>query len=58
MPPAVPDKVPCETPVAVEHEFATLQLALDKEETEHTWEQIDRAVKRFHACVRDRKSVV
>ncbi|KAL8278817.1 hypothetical protein RQP46_008886 [Phenoliferia psychrophenolica] len=52
MAPAIPDKVPCDTPHSVENELATLQLALDKDETEHTWEQIDRAVKRFHACVR------
>lgn len=25
---------------------------LSKDENEHTWEQIDKAVKRFHAVVR------
>ena len=52
MAPAIPEKVACETVHSVELELATLQLALDKDETEHTWEQIDRAVKRFHSCVR------
>jgi hypothetical protein len=33
-------------------EFNTLLSTLQKEETEHTWEQIDKAVKRFHAVVR------
>lgn len=33
-------------------EFSSLQLQLNKEETEHTWEHIDKALKRFHAVVR------
>lgn len=33
-------------------EFNLLLVALAREETEHTWEIIDKALKRFHAVVR------
>lgn len=33
-------------------EFSLLLTALAKEETEHTWEQIDKALKRFQAVIR------
>lgn len=32
--------------------MATLLVALNKPEDEHTWESIDKAIKRFHAVVR------
>lgn len=33
-------------------ELNALLTALNKEETEHTWEIIDKALKRFHAVIR------
>lgn len=36
----------------LESEFALLQTAFNLPETEHTWEIIDKALKRFHAVVR------
>lgn len=33
-------------------EFTLLLTALAKEETEHTWEQIDKALRRFQAVIR------
>ncbi|KAI5478012.1 hypothetical protein MNV49_005704 [Pseudohyphozyma bogoriensis] len=48
----IPDKVPITTPQQLASEFALLAAALELDETEHTWERIDNAVKRFHAVVR------
>lgn len=36
----------------LEKEFDLLQTAFNLAETEHTWEIIDKALKRFHAVVR------
>ncbi|KAK4703699.1 hypothetical protein P7C70_g2521, partial [Phenoliferia sp. Uapishka_3] len=52
MPPPIPTLIPCDTPHLLTAELFALSSALEKDETEHTWEQIDRAVKRFHAAVR------
>ncbi|KAM0748266.1 hypothetical protein T439DRAFT_349587 [Meredithblackwellia eburnea MCA 4105] len=49
---AEPDKIPTPSAVHLQSEFTLLVAALAKEETEHTWEAIDKALKRFHAVVR------
>ncbi|GAA6015650.1 hypothetical protein JCM11491_007184 [Sporobolomyces phaffii] len=50
--PAEPDKIPITSPAQLRIEFDSLHGALALEETEHTWEKIDKAVKRFQAVVR------
>ncbi|SCV73472.1 BQ2448_7398 [Microbotryum intermedium] len=47
-----PDRIPIASPAQLDHELTLLQSALTQPETEHTWENIDRAVKRFQAVVR------
>lgn len=55
------DHTPCHAAAALlqitslqqlESELALLQTAFNLPETEHTWEIIDKALKRFHAVVR------
>ncbi|GAA5991862.1 hypothetical protein JCM5350_002730 [Sporobolomyces pararoseus] len=50
--PTEPDKIPITSPAQLRLEFDSLHTALALEETEHTWEKIDKAVKRFQAVVR------
>ncbi|KAK4050626.1 hypothetical protein OIV83_003352 [Microbotryomycetes sp. JL201] len=53
MPKAVePDRIPIHSASQLQAELATLLSWLQKDETEHSWEQIDKALKRFHAVVR------
>ncbi|KAF8590933.1 hypothetical protein K439DRAFT_1119805 [Ramaria rubella] len=52
MPPIIPDKIPCESVQQLEQEFSTLQDALSLEETEETWDRIERALIRFSAVVK------
>ncbi|KDE09841.1 hypothetical protein MVLG_00239 [Microbotryum lychnidis-dioicae p1A1 Lamole] len=47
-----PDRIPIASLAQLDHEFTLLQNSLAQSETEHTWENIDRAVKRFQAVVR------
>ncbi|GAA5884748.1 hypothetical protein JCM16303_005258 [Sporobolomyces ruberrimus] len=50
--PTEPDKIPITSAAQLRTEFDSLHTALALEETEHTWEKIDKAVKRFQAVVR------
>lgn len=50
--PPHPDKIPINSPSSLTSEFNLLSTALAQDETEHTWEGIDLALKRFHAVVR------
>ncbi|GAA5851983.1 hypothetical protein JCM5353_005263 [Sporobolomyces roseus] len=50
--PSEPDKIPITSASQLRIEFDSLHTALALEETEHTWEKIDKAVKRFQAVVR------
>lgn len=52
MPPAIPDKIACDTEQQLQREINDLKEALDREETEDSWELILRALARFKAVVR------
>ncbi|GAA5864833.1 hypothetical protein JCM8547_009245 [Rhodosporidiobolus lusitaniae] len=47
-----PDKIPINSPRDLHLESDTLLALLALEETEHTWEKINKGVKRFQAVVR------
>ncbi|GAA5862293.1 hypothetical protein JCM1840_001712 [Sporobolomyces johnsonii] len=50
--PVEPDKIPIASAAQLRSEFDALLTVLALDETEHTWEKIDKAVKRFQAVVR------
>ncbi|GAA5867014.1 hypothetical protein JCM3774_003756 [Rhodotorula dairenensis] len=52
MPKPEPDKIPIASPSDLRHERDALQATLALNETEDTWEKINRALKRFQAVVR------
>ncbi|GAA5987319.1 hypothetical protein JCM10908_001907 [Rhodotorula pacifica] len=52
MPKPEPDKIPISTLSDLRHEGDALQAILALNETEDTWEKINRALKRFQAVVR------
>ncbi|KAJ8293745.1 Protein stu-1 [Rhodotorula toruloides] len=47
-----PDKVPINSPADLRHEVDALLAVLQLNETEDTWEKINKALKRFQAVVR------
>ncbi|KAM0791723.1 hypothetical protein ACM66B_003992 [Microbotryomycetes sp. NB124-2] len=49
---ADPDRIPVTSFSQLQSELNALLSWLQKDETEHSWEQIDKALKRFHAVVR------
>ncbi|KAG8832262.1 hypothetical protein FRC17_001621 [Serendipita sp. 399] len=52
MPPAIPDKIPCDREDHLQREIEDLRICLDQEENEESWDKIQRAVARFKAIVR------
>ncbi|KAH8920174.1 hypothetical protein BT69DRAFT_437514 [Atractiella rhizophila] len=46
------EKIPINSVAELLHEFSLLREALALQENEHTWEKIDKALKRFNAVVR------
>lgn len=50
--PVQADKIPITSSGQLENEVGLVQAMLNLAETEHTWEMIDRALKRFHAVIR------
>ncbi|PVF94592.1 hypothetical protein CPB86DRAFT_808491 [Serendipita vermifera] len=52
MPPAIPDKIPCDTENQLQREIEDLRVSLDREETEESWEPIQRSLARFKSLVR------
>ncbi|KAG9045305.1 hypothetical protein FS842_001216, partial [Serendipita sp. 407] len=52
MPPAIPDKIPCDREDQLQREIEDLRICLDQEETEESWDKMQRALARFKAVVR------
>ncbi|KAK4054991.1 hypothetical protein OIO90_003332 [Microbotryomycetes sp. JL221] len=49
---ADPDRIPVSSASQLNQELQLLIDSLARDETEHTWEQIDKSLKRFHAVIR------